>query len=128
MNIYLEAAKRKLRFSTQNGMLSVEDLFDLPLESKTKASLNSIAIQLDKAIETSGTKSFIGKSTVSPELTLAFDIVKDVIDFRLEENRVKLEANKKAQSNAMLDEIIAKKEQESLSSMSLEELKALRNS
>ena len=56
MSNFEKASKLKLRFSTNRGELSIEDLWDLSLES-----LDQIAVAIDKALETAGKKSFIGR-------------------------------------------------------------------
>ena len=42
IDIFKQAAKAKLRFPSSKGELRVEDLWDLPLTSKTGPSLDSL--------------------------------------------------------------------------------------
>lgn len=52
--MYKEALQKKLRFKTNKGMITTEDLFDLSLQN-----LNTLAIMLDKKISEAPKKSFI---------------------------------------------------------------------
>lgn len=123
--IFETATRLKVRYQTQNGILMVEDLWDLPLDSKVKASLNSIAIQLNRQIKDSGEESFIGKSKVDPVLQLKFDIVKYVIDTKLSEAEDKANTLAKKQYNEKILKLIDEKEDEALKGKSAEELKKL---
>lgn len=123
--IFETATRLKVRYQTQNGILMVEDLWDLPLDSKVKASLNSIAIQLNRQIKDSGEESFIGKSKVDPVLQLKFDIVKYVIDTKLSEAEDKANALAKKQYNEKILKLIDEKEDEALKGKSADELKKL---
>lgn len=125
--MFKEASRLKLRFSTPIGLLSTEDLWDLPLESKTKVNLDSIAILLNREIKDTKEESFISKSKVNPVTELKLEIVKAIIEIKLKETSDKLQAKIKAEQRNKIDAIISKKEDESLESLSLEELKALRN-
>jgi len=85
MSIFEKASKAKLRFSTSRGQLSTEDLWDLSLES-----LDSIAVAIDKALETAGKKSFIGKrDTTNTTLELQLEILKHIIEVKLAEKDAK---------------------------------------
>lgn len=55
-------------------------------------------------------------------LQLQFDILKDVIETRKEENQQSTEAYKREQERAAIRELIAKKKQENLEGLSLDEL------
>ena len=125
--MFKEASRLKLRFSTPIGLLSTEDLWDLPLESKTKVNLDSIAILLNRELKDTKDESFISKSRANPVLEMKLDIVKYIIEVKLQETSDKLQAKIKAEQRNKIDAIISKKEDESLESLSLEELKALRN-
>lgn len=79
--MFEKASRKKLRFDTQRGTLSAEDLWDLSLEG-----LDEIVTNLSKQAEESREESFIKKRTVvGRDLSLRFDIVKRVIEVRLQE-------------------------------------------
>jgi len=120
------ATKKKLRFVTRKGNLTAEDLWDLPLTSKTNASLDNLAKSLNKEIKESAEESFVeAKSAVSKDLETKFAIVKRVIEVRLESaNKMKL-AHKAKEKREQILRLIADKENDALAGKSIEELKAL---
>lgn len=119
--MFEKATKSKLRFSTNKGQLSVEDLWDLSL-----VSLDTIAKDVNKALKADQEESFISpKSTVNSELTLKLEILKYIIQVKQEEKeKSKLRAEKQAQL-ATLKELAAQKSGEALSQKSLEEIQAM---
>lgn len=125
MNIFELAAQQKLRFNTGRGDLTVEQLYDLPLQAKSNISLDGIAISLDTEIRETAKKSFV--SEVSPNaslLDLKLEIVKHIIKCRIDANKKKVEAQELISKRKQLEEIISVKKQENLTSMSLDELEA----
>jgi hypothetical protein len=124
--MFKKAARLKLRFDSSKGLLTVEDLFDLPLTSAKGASLDGIAKALHREIKDSSEISFVGPP--SPEntaLNLKFNIVKDVIDARVKENEDKKNRKLREDKKARILEIIAKKQDAKLEDMSEEELTAM---
>jgi hypothetical protein len=117
-----KASRIKLRFDTALGQLSAEDLWDLPLTSETRVSLDGIARGLHKQIQETRV-SFVEPESVSDELTqLRFDLVKHVIDVKVaERENAKRERERAARKQRIL-EIMAAKEDESLRGKSLAEL------
>ena len=123
--MFEQASRLKLRFATSKGSVSVEELWDLPLQSTNKDSLDSIAIDLNSKIKQLGEESFVTEKTKSnTTLTLAFDIVKHVIAVRLKENADKalISANKAKKDKILA--IIANKQDSALEEKSVEELLA----
>lgn len=116
--MFEKASRIKLRYSTNRGVLSVEDLWDLSLEQ-----LDSIAINLNKRLKESQTESFIKTRTKdTTELELKFNIVKHIIDVKLQEQEERtVAAEKKAKRQKILD-LMAKKQDAELESKSYEEL------
>lgn len=116
--MFEKASRMKLRFNTQRGVLSVEDLWDLPL-----IQLDNIAIALNKKLQESKTESFIKTRTKdTTELELKFNIAKHIIDVKLQEQEDRLlESEKKAKRQKILD-LMAKKQDAELEGKSLEEL------
>lgn len=119
--MYKEALQKKLRFKTNKGMITTEDLFDLSLQN-----LNTLAIMLDKKISEAPKKSFIEELPAEEnDDELRFSIVKDVINIKLKarkDNIAKAQAD--AQKKRIL-EILAKRNDEELEKKSTEELRAM---
>jgi hypothetical protein len=119
------ATRQKLRFDSPKGLLSVEDLWDLPLTSTTgRANLDEIALSLHKRLRnTADVVSFVDEQAkTDPVSQLKFDIVKHVIETRKKENADALAAKNKAETKQRLLEVLAKKRDSSLEAMSEEDL------
>lgn len=118
--MYKKALRTKLRFSTTKGKLTTEDLFDLSL-----TDLNNLAIALDKKLSETPRKSFISDITPdTQEDELRFNIVKDIITLKLVERNAAQNAKAKAAEKAQLLEILHRKQNEVLESLSVAEIEA----
>lgn len=125
--MFEKATRLKLRFETVQGVLSIEDLWDLPLQTtrESRASLDSLAIALDRKLKDSATVSFVDDAPkANEELQLAFEIVKHVIDVKKAENEAARNARERAAKKERILEIIARKEDETLAASSIDELRA----
>jgi hypothetical protein len=123
INIFEQASKLKLRFASQKGLLSVEDLWDLPLTSDKGASLNGVAKAANKEANDSAEEDFVSVAkTANTEATLKLEVAKHIIAIRMEE----ADARKKAAENKAKKETIlaaiANKQNEQINSASLEDL------
>ena len=115
---FIEATKKKIRFATTKGSLSVEDLWDLNLES-----LDKIAVAVDEDIQKEGRKSFIGKTNRgSSQKVLSLEILKFIIEDKMKEEDKKKERAQKSAQKEFLMELLNKKKLESLESLPLEEI------
>lgn len=126
MNIFEQASRLKLRFSTNRGDLTVEQLWDLPLQSKTQFDLDSIAKSVYQDLKGRGEESFVATSTdpMKGRLELMLEILKHVIHAKQEENTAKLNKARIEQERARIAEIIDKKQDAALENESLEQLQA----
>ena len=127
MSIFEQASRERVRFQTTVGSISVEDLWDIPLTSKTgKANLDDIAKDLYKALKDSeDSVSFVNKSATSSQTQrdqLRFDIVMHIINVRLEENQVAAKSRENAEKRQKIMEILADREESSLKTTPTEEL------
>lgn len=127
MSIFEKASRLKLRVNTIKGLITVEDLWDLPLTATTsKVNLNEIAKSLHSELKNSDEVSFVetvvSKDTVTQ---LTFDIVKHIIGVRLAENAAAATARDNKNRREKILEMIAKKEDENLLSSSADELRAM---
>lgn len=129
MDIFEQASREALRFETPVGTITTEDLWVLPLASKAnRANLDDIAVGLHSKLQAVSTVSFVTeRKSDDAKNQLKFDIVKHVIDVRLEQNKqaTLLAANKEKKQQILA--IIAQKQNEQLAGSSLEELTALAN-
>ena len=127
-NIFEKASRAKLRFPTPRGNLSVEQLWDLPLD-KGEVNLYNLAQELltqvaDKPAEK---LSFFSKAvTVDETAELKFEIVKHIVTVRVAEAEANQNEAIKRSQRAELDAIIAAKKAEAKQNLSLEELEAMR--
>lgn len=126
MNIFEKASRIKLRFGTSIGMLSVEDLWDLPLLSTTsKPCLDDIARDIYKRLKDDTENiSFVRppKEDNSNDV-LAFELVKHIIEAKIAERDAAEQKQLKAAKKQRILAIMAEKEDESLKGASLDELK-----
>ncbi|QVW27179.1 hypothetical protein [Escherichia phage vB_EcoM-ZQ1] len=118
-----KATRMKLRFESNKGLLSVEQVWDLSL-----TALNEMAKGLSRQVKAAETdeEDFIGtKSNVDSELQLRFDVVKHIIGVKLKERDDSREAAERKANNQIILELIQRKKQQELESKSVEELEAL---
>lgn len=129
--MFEQASRMKLRISTPAGNLSVEDLWELPLSSRTnKLNLDDIARSLHQELKNQDDVSFVTEKT-SPKqslLQLQFDIVKHIIDVKLSERNAAVNATKEKEKKDKILKIISEKEEDNLKNLSVDELKAMLSS
>lgn len=128
-NVFEIAAKNKYRFKTQSGNLTVEDLFDLPIKSDTgKLDLYSIAKSLAKGLGETDNEllsSIFNESVkVNTDTKNMFDIVQRVVEIKREENEKRATKAKNKADKERLLEILAKKQDQSLESLTEEQILA----
>jgi hypothetical protein len=109
--LFAEATRRKLRFPI-GGSISVEDVWDLPLKprgNRPEPSLNELAQILTDLVEK------------------LLEIVLAVIRVKKAEAKAKEGAVAQASQLSELDALIARKRQDALANLSLEELEKRRS-
>lgn len=128
VNIFEQASRQKLRFNTDIGELSAEQLWDLPLSTPRtgKVTLDVIAVDLKKQLS-GAEESFVNNPKRDAVLQLKFDIAKYIIDTRVQENEAKTAEAQRNTQRKKIDDIIALKEDDKLKGMSIEELKEARD-
>ena len=116
--LFVTATRKKFRFETTKGALNSEDLWDLSLES-----LDLIAVNLDKKVENGGKKSFIGKrDTSASENETKLEIVKFVIQTKLDEADARKTRAEKANQKDFLASLLEKKRMAQLENLSVEDI------
>lgn len=115
--MFEQASRLKLRFKATNGVLSVEDLWDLTLEQ-----LDKIAKTLRKDLREEEDESFISIKKTNSNVELQFNIVKHIIDVKLQEKADRAMLREKQARREQILQILAKKQNETLESMSESDL------
>lgn len=124
MEQFIAASRMKVRFDTAKGLLSVEDLWDLPLD-RGRVNLDDIAIGLSRELK-GDTESFVNKTkSANVELKTKLDVVVYVIDTKMKELEEAKQARSRIEKKNQILEIIARKENKDLEEKSLDELKGL---
>ena len=118
LNLFEHATKSKLRFRVANGSVGVEDLWDMSLPD-----LDVLGKRLRReAAEASD--SLIADVKPDETLTQSFEIVKRIIDVKLEEKRAKADRLARRQRRQQLEDALAEKKAAGLKDKSIAEIEA----
>lgn len=124
--LFVIATREKVRWDTIKGQLSVEQLWELPLttNSTNGVCLDSVAIQTNRELQNAtDSVSYIKKTSKSTELLqLKLDIVKYIIEVKLNEQAVKETAAVNRSKAAVIQQLINQKKADALGTKSIEEL------
>jgi CHASE3 domain sensor protein len=125
MQLFITAIKEHYRFGSASGSLTVEDLWDLPLQGK-KTCLDEIAKGIARSLKATEEESFVNTAKGSdPVLQNKLEIVKYVIKAKLEEaDQARVATERKAKRQQIM-QLIHDKKNEALASKSVEELETL---
>lgn len=130
LSIIVSALRSKMRFLSARGMLSIEQLFEVPLRSTSGRaedfSLDAMSQAQYRAVRDLDSGSFVDRATNKQlqDATLALDILKWVIGIKLEEETAREKAvATRAEEKRILDALAARQAQK-LAGASEEELLA----
>lgn len=117
--MFEKASRLKLQFEGECGRFGADQLWDLDL-----LVLNAMAIALNDRVQV-GSISFIQENKgPDPLEQLRFDIIKHVIKVRLAEAKEVREEKSRSGKKQHLLELIKRKQNEGLTEMSIDELRA----
>ena len=117
-NLFEIATRRKFRFETTRGNLTIEELWDLSIES-----LDRIAVALHKKVNSEETVSFVNtskKANTGDELKL--EIVLHVINVRVSEASESRERQLKAERARTIRDELERRKEDAIKTKSDEEL------
>ena len=124
-NLFVTATREKYRFESKVGLLTVEDLWELPLTSSNKASLDNVAITLNRKLKDGEEESFVSAKKKDVVTSNKLEIVKHVIAVREAENEQKIAEAKRREQRETIQRLIEQKEVEGLHGKSVDELREL---
>lgn len=125
-DIYKYAAQNTLRFGSVRGDLTVEQLFDLPLTSRSGFDLDTVAKGVNADLKECGEESFVSTAP-NPRrrpLEIALELVKDVIKTKQEAAAAALARQHKAEERRKILDALTTKKDQALTAASVEELEA----
>lgn len=123
-NLFKYAAISKLRFPSVRGDLTTEQLWDLPLESKSGFDLDSVAKAVNKELKAQAEESFVATTTnpAKGQLEVKLEIVKEVIADKIAAAESSRAAKARSAERQTLLEILHNKKAGELQELSVEEL------
>ena len=125
MNIFEQASRQKLRFQSSKGELTSEQLWDLPLQSKTQFDLDTVAKTVSRDLKGVTEESFVSTAAnpANARLTLALEVVKHVIAVKIAENEASRKRADREDERKKLLAALANKEESALNAMTADEIR-----
>ena len=123
-NLFLQATREKFRFQSSKGDLSVEQLWDLPLTSRTGFDLDTVAKAVNSDLKGANEESFVN-TTNNPavsRLQSKLEVVKAIIEIKLAEAEATKKRVEKAAERQRLMEVLHSKKDQELQGLSVEEI------
>lgn len=128
MEIYKKASKKKLRFNTNRGVLSVEQLWDLSKEEIRQLVIKAREAAKKSSGEVNDTELSFLDAPVKTKATddeLRFEILKDIyLTKKSAEEKAQKRAEAKENNKKILD-LIARKQDEALEKKSIAQLEKM---
>ena len=124
MNIFEQATRRAIRFESAKGDLSVEQLWDLPLQSRNQFDLDTITKTVNRQLNAVTEESFVSvrENPAKEILSLKLEIVKHIISVKLQEaEEARNRANKASEKEKLL-RLLDEKQNEALRALTPEEI------
>lgn len=122
VNMFEVAVRTKMRFPFK-GVISVEDLWDLSVEN-----LDAIFKTLNSQLKQVKEESLLStKTKEDKELDVKIEIVKYIVNVKLEERDKQQKAKEQKEKKQKILELISNKQDEALQNKSVEELQAMLN-
>lgn len=126
MNIFEQASRKSLTFQTVRGVISTNELWTIPLQSKSGFDLDNIAKSVARELKAMDEESFVETNTnLAKDLAiLRLEILKHIIGVKQEENLARKNAAANAEMRERLLSVLAEKQAEELNNLSKEEILA----
>ncbi len=126
MNIFEQSARQKLRFTSNKGDLTTEQLWDVPLTSRTGFDLDTIARGVSKELKGVAEESFVATSTnpAKAGLELRLEVLKHIIAVKLQQAADAANNATRSAERVKLLGVLAKKQDAALEELTPEQIQA----
>lgn len=126
MELFAQATRDQYRFESIKGLLTTEDIWQLPLSSKTGFDLDTVAKRVNAELKDMSEESFVAV-TPTPGRAQAerkLEVVKFVIATKMAENEAARSAAARREEKQRLLALLVDKDNEALKSLSADEIRA----
>lgn len=126
MNIFEQASRQKVRFTSIKGELTTEHLWDLPLTSKTGFDLDCVAKATNRELAAVSEDSFVSVKVnpAKPVLELKLEVVKHIIAVRMQDADAAAKAKANSAERQRLLEALDQKRDQELLNLTPEQIQA----
>lgn len=125
--MFEKATREAFRYPSAKGLLTTEQLWDLPLQSKTGFDLDSVARVISREIKALGEESFVDDTgnKVAQGLKERLAVVVHIINVKKTENAAAAAAATKRAERARLVELLHVRKEQDLMNKSPAEIQAM---
>lgn len=124
-DLFLTATREAWRFPSVKGQLSVEQLWQLPLiNNRDKFDLDGVAKLVNADVKQQSEESFVTPTKTDNTPRLKLDLVRYIIQVKLDERTATANALAKAEERKKIMDILDRKTDAALEATSVEDLKA----
>ena len=120
MNVFMEATRKKMRFPSTKGMLTVEDLWDL-----NNNALNEVYMQLKSEKKEDDGLLPSSNSAYNQEIDVKLEIIRCIYDSKVYAQKVQESNEVRRQQKEKIKEILKDREDGALRNKSTEELEEM---
>lgn len=119
MSVFEKATKKQLRFATNRGLLTTEQLWQLQLRD-----LDALGMAIKKEIKESSEETLLSTAKkVNPTEQLKLDVIVRIIEVKQKDAEAKAKRVERAAKLQQLEQLAATKENEKFNEQSLDEIK-----
>lgn len=124
MNIFEQASRNKLRFQSDRGEVTTEQLWDIPLSSRNTFNLDAIARKVSKELKEIEEISFVvtKPDPRKTQLELQLEILKYIIAYKISKKEAAEKAAETIEKKNKILAALAEVEQKELVNSSKEDL------
>jgi hypothetical protein len=125
-SLFEQATRQKLRFPSNRGELTVEDLWTMPLQSKSGFDVDTVAKTVNSKIKELSEDSFVSTkpSKALAQQQLMLDVIKHVIAVRLAEAAAKEKRVAQKAERARLEALLESRQQAEEANLTQEQILA----
>lgn len=123
-DLFIRASRSKWRFPSNSGLLTVEQLWDLPLTNKTGLNLDAVAKTINAELKAAAEESFVSTkpNPTADSLAERLELIKFIIATKIADDQARAERAEKRAKRERILQALAAHEENALASASKDEL------